>query len=203
MKVIRGILVCLAAIVSAGCDSEDKITVDDPVAEVKGLRVELPCLGSGTAPVNCDVPDVDEKSSVISGDEGAIYIVTIRLRGVVEQKTYSDYSESDGMWIVGGTPDGGSWNIFRLQVSDPPQTYHMNSGASGFDQCWELDMQRTIRMAHGATLTLLADSGGDNLGTINIDGYDEPIVISGVPPYPYAFDGQFVQLDIVDVEIED
>jgi hypothetical protein len=197
------VFVCLVLAVSiSGCDSEDQIAADEPAAKIDDLRVELTCLGSGTASVNCDMPDASEDSSTIDGEAGMTYIVTIRIRGVVEQKTYTDYTESDGMWIVGGTPDGGTWNIFMLTVSDPPQTYYMNSGSSGFDECWELNTQKTVLMEDGATMTLLADSGGDLLGTINLDGNDEPIVISGVPPYPYAFDGQFVQIDIVDVEIE-
>lgn len=187
---------------TVGCDSDETVTGEDQIAEIDGLRVELPCLGTGNASVNCDIPNTDDESTTIAGEPGTDYVVTIRVRGVVEQKTYSDYSESDGMWIVGGVPDGGSWNIFRLEVSSPEQTYYLNSGSSGYDECYALDIQKTILMTHGATLTLFADSGGDNLGTINMDGMGEPIVISGVPPYPLAFDGQFVQLDIVDVEID-
>ena len=187
---------------AAGCGSDETITGEGPAAEIDGLRVELPCLGPGNASVNCDIPNTDEESTTIAGEPGTDYVVTIRVRGVVEQKTYSDYSESDGMWIAGGTPDGGSWNIFRLEVSSPEQTYYLNSGASGYDECYALDIQKTVSMTHGATLTLFADSGGDILGTINMDGMGEPIIISGVAPYPYPFDGQFVQLDIVDVEID-
>lgn len=200
-RLFCSMLVMLMVSVS-GCGSDDTVTSDDQVADIDGLRVELPCLGTGNASVNCDIPNANDESTTIAGEPGTDYVVTIRVRGVVEQKTYSDYSESDGMWIVGGVPDGGSWNIFRLEVSSPEQTYYLNSGASGYDECYALDIQKTILMTHGATLTLFAGSGGDNLGTINMDGMREPIIISGVPPYPYAFDGQFVQLDIVDVEID-
>ena len=186
----------------AGCDSDDSVTGEELIASIDDLRVELQCIGAGNASVNCDMPDAYDESTTIEGKAGTDYVVTIRLRGVVEQKTYSDYTESDGMWIDGGTPDGSSWNIFRLQVSSPEQTYYLNSGTSGIDECFMLDIQKTILMTHGATLSLFAGSGGDNLGTVNVDGYGEPIVISGVPPYPYAFDGQFIQLDIVDVEID-
>jgi len=202
MRIFFGLIFTAFVLTAAGCDSDETITGEDPVADIDGLRVELPCTAPGNASVNCYTPDADDESTTISGEAGTTYIVTIRVRGVVEQKTYTDYTESDGMWIVGGTPDGGSWNIFRLEVSSPAQTYYMNSGSSGFDECYELDIQKTIVMEHGATLTLLADSGGDNLGTCNMDGNEDPIVISGVPPYPYAFDGQFVQLDIIDVEVQ-
>ena len=202
MRLLFGFIFAAFVMAAAGCDSDETITGDDPIADIDGLRVELQCIGPGSSSVNCYMPDADDETTTINGDAGTTYIVTIRVRGVVEQKTYTDYAASDGMWIVGGTPDGGSWNIFRLEVSSPAQTYYMNSGASGYDECYELDIQKSIVMEHGATLTLFAGSGGDNLGTLNMDGNEEPIIISGVPPYPYAFDGQFVQLDIVDIEIQ-
>jgi hypothetical protein len=201
MRILFRIL-CMGCLLSmAGCGPEDKISGEDFVAAIDNLRVELPCLGSGSTNLNCAIPDADEESAAIKGDSGVIYEVTLRVRGVVEQKTYSDYTASDGLWIEGGTPDGGSSNIFRLHVSSPEETYHLNSGISGIDECFLLDVQKTVVMDDGATLTLLADSGGDGLGTKNIDGDGYPIVVSGVSPYPYAFDGQFVQIDIVDVRI--
>jgi len=202
MRVLFGFIFAAFVLTTAGCGSDETITGEDPIAVIDGLRVELQCIEPGSSSVSCYMPDADDETTTISGDAGTTYIVTIRLRGVVEQKTYTDYSDSDGMWIVGGVPDGGTWNIFRLEVSSPAQTYYMNSGASGYDECYELNIQKTIVMEHGATLTLFAGSGGDNLGTLNMDGNDEPIIVSGVSPYPYAFNGQFVQLDIVDVEVQ-
>jgi hypothetical protein len=195
------ILVPALILVVFGCGSDETITGEDPIADIDGLRVELECLGTGTADVNCYTAYVDEESTTIDGDAGMTYDVTIRLRGVVEQKTYTDYTSSDGMWIEGGTPDGGSFNIFRLHVSSPDKTYYLNSGASGYDECFLIDIQRTIVMDNGAVLTLLADSGGDNLGTRNMDGDEEPIVVTGVAPYPSAFNGQFVQIDVIAIGV--
>jgi len=196
-----GFIFLASLLMAAGCDSDETITGEDPIADIDNLRVELECLGTGTADVNCYTTDVDEESTTIDGEAGTTYDVTIRLRGVVEQKTYADYTSSEGKWIEGGTPDGGTFNIFRLQVSSPDKTYYMNSGASGFDECFLLDIQKIIVMDDGAVLTLLADAGGDNLGTINMDGDDEPIIVTGVSPYTYAFNGQFVQIDVVDIRV--
>ena len=195
-------LICLGSVLAiSGCDSNETITGEDPVADIDNLRVELPCIGTGSAEMNCATPDADEESTTIDGEAGTTYNVTIRLRGLVEQKTYTDYTDMDGMWIVEGTPDGGSFNIFRLHVSSPEMTYYLNAGSSYIDECFVLDIEKTIVMDHGATLTLLADAGGDGLSTKNRDSNGDPIVVSGVPPYPYAFDGQFVQIDIVDVKV--
>ena len=201
MRRLFGLLYMMFTLAVAGCGSDDTVSGDDPIADIDGLRVELPCLGPGTASVNCTTPDADEESTTIAGDDGTTYDVTLRLRGLAEQKTYTDYTNADGMWIEGGSPDGGSFNVFRLHVSSPEKTYYLNSGASGFDECYILDIQKTIVMDNGAVLTLLADAGGDALGTRNRDGNGDPIVVNAVPPYPYAFDGQFVQIDIVDVKV--
>ena len=45
--------------VAAGCDSDETITGKIPIVDIDGLRVELPCIGTGTADVNCATPDVD------------------------------------------------------------------------------------------------------------------------------------------------
>ena len=201
MRGLSGLLCIVFVLATAGCGSDENVISEGPIAGIDDLRVELPCLGSGSASVNCQTPDADEVSTTINGETGMTYDVTIRLRGVVEQKTYTDYTDPDGMWIEGGSPDGGSFNIFRLHVSSPEKTYYLNSGSSGRDECFLLDMQKTIVMGDGAVLTLLADDGGDALGTRNIDMNGYPIVVSGVSPYPYAFNGQFVQIDIVDVKV--
>ena len=201
MRRFFGLFCLVIVMVAAGCDSDETITGEIPIADIDGLRVELPCIGTGTADVNCATPDADEGSTTIDGEDGTTYNVTIRLRGLVEQKTYTDYTNPDGMWVEGGAPDGGSFNIFRLHVSSPEIIYYLNVGSSYIDECFVLDIEKTIVMDHGATLTLLADAGGDALSTKNRDDNGDPIVVNGVPPYPYPFDGQFVQMDIVDVTI--
>ncbi len=203
MRRLFGLFCLIVVMAVAGCDSDETITGEVPIADIDGLRVELPCIGTGTADVNCATPDADEESTTIDGEAGTTYNVTIRLRGLVEQKTYTDYTNPDGMWIEGGAPDGGSFNVFSLHVSSPEMIYYLNSGSSYIDECFVLDIEKTIVMDHGATLTLLADAGGDALSTKNRDGDGVPIVVNGVPPYPYPFDGQFVQLDIVNVTIND
>ncbi len=201
MRRLSDIIILMVILAVAGCGSDEPVTAEEPLADIHDLRVELECLGAGSAYVNCYVPDVDEESTAVDGEEGTTYDVTIRVRGVVEQKTYSDYVNGDGMWIEGGVPDGGTFNIFRLHVSSPDKTYHLNSGTSGYDECYLLDIQKTIIVDDGAVLTLIADSGGDNYGTINMDGDEEPIVVTGIAPYPDPFNGQFVQLDVIDIRI--
>ncbi|MBU8922870.1 MAG: hypothetical protein KOO63_13725 [Bacteroidales bacterium] len=195
---------CIGCILlMVGCSSDENITGSDPIASLDDIRVELPCTGDGNAQANCTTPESDEVSATLVGDEGVTYEVTIRLRGLVEQRTYTGWIMKDEMWIAGGTPAESSFNIFRIQISSPFQIYYLNAGSSGIDHCFLMDIQKTILMDHSATITLYAGSGGDGLSTKNMDDQGNPIIVSGVPPYPDPFDGQFVQIDVQSFAVPD
>jgi len=193
----------LFVLINFGCDSEKTSTGVELVADIDDLRVELACLGTGSSSVNCETADNDESRTIVSGKKGVTYDVTIRIRGLVEQKTYSGYSNEDGMWIEEGTPDGSTFNIFKLEISSPAQTYFLNSGSSYIDQCFLLDIQKTLVMDDRARVTLFADAGGDGLSTKNRDQNGNPIVVPNVPPAPNPFDGQFLQMDIISINVHE
>ena len=183
--------------VSCGDDDDGNANTNELPSTI---RVELPCTGPGPDVYSCETNTDDVVSGVLLGEENASYDVTIRVRGVVEQKEYSDSTEVDGMWAKGGTPDGSSYNMYKLEISSPQQTYYVNYGTTGIVRCFELDVQKTVIVDEGATVELMADSGGDIFQIINRDSVDviwDPIVIPGIPPDPDPFDGQFVQMDII------
>ena len=84
-----------------------------------------------------------------------------------------------------------------LDVSSPGQTYFVNQGIS-HRVVVALDYTETVPIASGATVTLHADSR-DSYELRNVDSSGQPIVVPGVAPAPGAFDGQFVQMDVVSV----
>ena len=135
----------------------------------------------------------------MQGTAGVTYDVVLRFRGVVEERTYTGGTQA-GHWYTGGdAPDRSDpFNIYPLQVSSPAQTYCLNAGTSGIHTCDGLDYTETIEVAAGATVTLTADSvdGGQ---IIDIDASGNAIVVPGIAPAPNAYDGQFVQMDVVSV----
>jgi hypothetical protein len=161
-----------------------------------GLRWEIPC-GGGGGEHYCDCSDPAPRSTVLAGPDGMSYDVTLRFRGVVELKTY-DGGWSDGLWQVGGSPANDPYNVYRLEISSPPQVYYLNRGTSGLETCQALDYTRTVRMAVGATVTLSAQAL-DGYQIKNRDGARNPIVVPGVPPAPAAYAGQFIEMDVVEV----
>lgn len=186
----------------------------DIVGSLDGLRWELPCT-SGISPdgFSCPSPARFSTTTTVVGTAGASYDVTLRFRGLVEQRTYA------GGVSGGATGDvnpelfleGGTWetsdpyNVYTLEIQplDPGagvRTFRLNGGTSNIHHCFPLDYRATVRVETGATLVLSADSIEGNI-IANLGADAQPIVVADVPPAPDAFDGQFVQVDVVSVTV--
>jgi hypothetical protein len=90
------------------------------------------------------------------------------------------------------------YNIYSLEVGAPAATYYLNAGQSGPRRCFPIDYTETIPMQGATTLTLIGDPV-DGVQIINVDDAGKPNVVPDVPPAPAAFDGQFIQMDVVSV----
>ena len=163
-----------------------------------GLRWELPC-GLSTSANVCSVAAFTTKTKSLGGIAGAQYALQLRFRGVVEQKTYTD-GQADGYWYIGGTPNSDAYNVYKLQVSSPPQTFFLNAGTSNVQRSWPLDFVRNVKVNAGAILTLSADAvDGAEIKNIDNTQAGVPLIILGVTPAPAAYNGQFIQMDVVSV----
>jgi hypothetical protein len=115
----------------------------------------------------------------------------------VEITPYSGGS-ANGYWQTGGSPLAGSKvNVYALEVSAPGQIYYLNQGVSTRPVV-AIDYLETVSITSGATVTLHADSR-DSYELRNIGPAGQPIVVAGIPPAPAAYDGQFVQMDVLSV----
>jgi hypothetical protein len=148
---------------------------ENVAGSLSGLRWDLPCTGPSNG-VSCpSEPDGGTSvtvSTTLSGAAGAHYDVGLRFRGVVEQRTYVGFdaggaigAEAEGgvdpsFFVAGGaTPSlADTFNIYELDISDPPQTYYLNSGKSGINRVWLVDYLASIPMNAGATITLTANT---------------------------------------------
>ena len=165
---------------------------------LNGLRWEIPCTNSGDP--SCTANDPSAVSTVFQGKESANYRVTLRFRGVVEQKGYTGGINDGQYWQEGGDPDGASFNIYKLEISSPAQVFYLNRGTSGINRVWAIDYTRTVIITSGATITLTAQTI-DGAQIRNTDGAN-PVLVPDVSPYPGAYNGQFVQMDVVSVSRE-
>ncbi len=168
-------------------------------ATLPTLRIEVLCLDreNGCNTLYCVVSSAESDQAMLTGDPAVIYEVTLRFRGVMEEKAYFGGFD-DGLWNEGGWPLDDGWNTYSLDISDPAQSYWLNSGAQETDHCEMVDYQQTVSIRGGSTVSVtMLDPNGCT--TKNLDDGGEPIVIPMIPPAPEAFDGQFLQIDVVDI----
>jgi hypothetical protein len=177
---------------------------DDVAGSLSGLLWKLPCDPPGThTGATCDTSS-QSVSATLGGTAGVTYDITVRIRGVVEDRTYPNGCK-DGYLGTGG-PDGGTgdpYNVYALAISSPPQTYYINSGTSNVELVHALDYGFTFRADAGATVTLSADPI-DGTEIYNHDASGTPVQVAdgaglGVTQ-PY--DGQFAQLDVTAIVVD-
>lgn len=176
------------------------LTCTSIAANLDGLRWELPCVkpDPGAPDYVCiTTPDVNV-STTLTGVPGKRYDIRLRIRGVIETKFYGGGPTDGGHWSIGGTPTNDAWNIYRLNISNPAQTHYLNHGPSGLYLCVGIDYIITVRAAAGAKVSLYASAVDGNLSQIR-NNTANPIVVPGVPPAPLPYDGQFIQMDVIDV----
>jgi hypothetical protein len=144
-------------------------------------------------------PPVDKTVS-LGGDAGKLYDVTLRVRGVVENRDYGDGGMEVGDWVhVGGArPAPSAIHVFGITTKDPEQTYFLNSWNDASDpiRLVALDYEVTLRMRGGSQAQIFEY---DDIGKIWKNAGD--LKVEGVPPYPDAAEGQFMLFNVVSVEV--
>ena len=194
-------------------------TCEDIAESLSGLRWNLPCTSTpGGGGCSTELPDGSNGEQIVkttlTGTPNVSYEVTLHFTGVVEQRIYTGFKSGGAH---GAEPDGGSnsdffihggdtpssddpFNVYELEISDPPQVYYLNSGPSEPSYVWLIDYLATIPMNAGAKVTLTANPVDDS--EISNQGPDGgAIVVPGVPPAPKPYDGQFVQMDVTSVTV--
>jgi hypothetical protein len=172
----------------------DGTTCVDVVGRLHRARAEAACIQDQN---DACVPELSAPVTFTAGGEpGAAYQVTVRVRGVVEQKTYTEGARN-GYWQVGGVPDATGYNVYRLRVGDAD--YYLNAGESEQRRTWLIDYTQNVQVQAGDQVSL-ATEHSDNAIIKNHDDQGTPIVVPGVPPAPDSFNGQFVQIDVERVE---
>jgi hypothetical protein len=129
------------------------------------------------------------------GEKGMRYKVTIRFRGVVEPMMYKDGKQVGDYFYIGGEKNNATYNIYQITVSSPAQHYFLNRQDAVGHKIFTIDYTQTIEIDAGATVTFHGDGQNGQMIT-NF----KKLVVPGVAPAPQPFNGQFIQLDVVDVK---
>ena len=207
---------CDGALLPYCAKVDGKHVCTNPVAALSGARLQLACVENDvTLPELCgSVADrktkcpatgkVIERVLTLGGAPGTLYNVTLRLRGVVEPRTYVGGKDAgDHVYIGGAGQLPSNYDTFSITVSAPAQTFFLNADTKPESyRVLTLDHQKTIIVEGGAKVTLRVIDP-DCAMVRNCQSFTSatcsPYVIADVPPAPKGFDGQFVQLDVVKV----
>lgn len=174
---------------------------------IDGFRYEFPC--KGPMPEN-PKPGMDCFSGLVTGDPkktdnftkevkfdgepGKRYKVTLRFRGVVEPMMYKNGKMDGEYFYIGGEPNNGTYNIYKLTISSPESHYFLNRQDKVGHKIFTIDYTKTIEIDGGAKVTFLGDGQNGRL----ISNFAK-LVVPGIAPAPMPYNGQFVQVDVVDV----
>ena len=194
---------------SCGTACADTAACEGACVEVaqalKAFRYEIPCLDLAS-PCQSGAPP-PPKIVALTGTPGKSYMLAIRVRGVVEQDTYSGgtaggaQGTNASFFIFGGTQSNTQWNAYSLAVSSPAKIAHLNSGAAVQNYVDGIDYKARLDANAGATITLDAASTDTLLIKNRDQANGTPIVIPNIVPAPAAFNGQFVQVDVEAVSL--
>ena len=129
------------------------------------------------------------------GEKGKRYKVTLRFRGVVEPMMYKGGQQVGEYFYVGGEKNNGTYNVYQISISSPPSHYFLNRQDKVGHQIFTIDYSQTIEIDGGATITFHGDGQNGRLIT-NF----KKLVVPNVPPAPQPYNGQFIQVDVVEVK---
>jgi hypothetical protein len=198
---------------SDGTGGEAPVDLSTFAAELHELFLDRPCEEGVTLPQpNGAVclhrnPLHVEEELTFGGEPGTTYSVTLRVRGIWEPTNIEGGTvpNPDIPYMVGGnvpTPTGNdsdaiNYQQFYIEVGSPAQTYWLNEHNYVAHDIHKEDYEITIPIEGGSTVTVIANDGNER----EIANFPEEI-FADMPPYdqmPTA--GQFLRLDVIDVEI--
>jgi hypothetical protein len=200
---ITAIFLILTALPTVAADKK----TENPAASLDGYRFEFPVVGKmpenpkkgadgASALVKGDPKTTDNFKAVkkFGGEPGKRYKVTLRFRGVVEPMMYKDGKKDGEYFYIGGKPNNGTYNIYKIGISSPESHYFLNRQDRVGHQIFTIDYKKTIEIEGGATVTL---SGNGQNGRL-ITNFKK-LVVAEIAPSPKPFHGQFIQMDVVGV----
>ncbi len=206
LRIVASALLSLLVVSTGFAETPSKSL--QPGAALDGFRFEFPCKepmpenpkqgADGTSAIATGDPAKTDQFTVqkeFGGEKGKRYKVTLRFRGVVEPMMYKDGEQVGDYFYIGGEKNNATYNVYQISLSEPKQHYFLNRQDKVGHQIFTIDYSQTIEIAGGATITLHGNGQNGRLIT-NF----KKLVVSDVPPAPAAYNGQFIQINVVDVQ---
>lgn len=200
------LLVALPGARSAAADSAADLS--SPAAAIKGFRFEFPCKdpmpenpkegADGPSGLVTGDPKTTDNFTVkrtFGGEPGRRYKVTLRFRGVVEPMMYKGGEQVGEYFYIGGEKDNATYNIYQISVASPKAHFFLNRQDKVGHKIFTLDYTQTIEIDGGAEITFHGDGQNGRMIT-NF----KKLVVPDIAPAPQPFNGQFIQVDVLEVK---
>lgn len=181
---------------------------DKPGTSIDGFRFEFPCrdpmpenpkIGadcfSGLVKGDPNKTDNFTVQKAFGGEPGKRYKVSLRFRGVVEPMMYKGGQQVGDYFYIGGEKNNATYNVYQISVSSPESHYFLNRQDKVGHQIFTIDYTQSIEIDGGATLTFHGDGQNGRL----ISNFKK-LVVPDVAPAPEPYNGQFIQINVVDVK---
>lgn len=179
-----------------------------PAASLDGFRFEFPCKEpmpenpkegadglSGLVKGDPKTTDNFTVSKRFGGQPGKRYKVTLRFRGVVEPMMYKDGQQVGEYFYIGGEKNNATYNVYQISVSSPKSHYFLNRQDKVGHHIFTIDYTQTIEIDGGAEVVFFGDGQNGRM----ITNYKK-LVVPEIPPAPAPYNGQFIQVDVLDVK---
>ena len=193
---------------SALASSALAIDAASPAAAIDGFRFEFPCKDpmpenpkegetglSGLVKGDPNTTDNFTSTKKFGGQPSKRYKVTLRFRGVVEPMLYKDGQQVGEYFYIGGAKNNSTYNVYQISVSSPKSHFFLNRQDKVGHSIFTIDYTQTIEIDGGAEVVFFGDGQNGKLIT-NF----KKLVVPGIAPAPAPYNGQFVQVDVVDVK---
>ena len=184
------------------------IDAASPAAAIDGFRFEFPCKDpmpenpkegqsgpSGLVKGDPNTTDNFTSTKNFGGQPGKRYKVTLRFRGVVEPMMYKDGQQVGEYFYIGGAKNNSTYNVYQISVSSPKSHFFLNRQDKVGHSIFTIDYTQTIEIDGGAEVVFFGDGQNGQLIT-NF----KKLVVPGIAPAPVPYNGQFIQVDVLDVK---
>lgn len=199
---------CASLALGFPCTNATAADSTSPASTIHGFRFEFPCKdpmpenpkegADGASGLVTGDPKTTDNFTVkrtFGGEPGKRYKVTLRFRGVVEPMMYKDGQQVGEYFYIGGEKDNATYNIYQISVSSPKSHFFLNRQDKVGHKIFTIDYTQTIEIDGGAEVTFHGDGQNGRMIT-NF----KKLVVPDIAPAPQPFNGQFIQVDVLEVK---
>jgi hypothetical protein len=134
----------------------------------------------------------------MGGDPSVIYDVKFRVRGLTEPNIYVEGALTPPRFYVGGHSSHPDYAAYSITVGDPAQMYFFNDNDTVGHFVFQVDLEVVIPMRGGTQVTFDVNGPGSVPNGHGVSNR-ESVVVPDIAPAPMAFNGQFMQFDVLSV----